>query len=164
MRARTGKSMLTVLVLLMAAVWPAAGAGAADRLDPSFGSGGVAALALPPEAGRQAAGIVDLAAAADGSTVGALGGVGYRGYFGAVRLTPSGSPDPAFGQNGLTAGLTVGSDGFNREAQAEAVAVQGDGRVLVAGYLHEGVTYPRRFTSLLARYLPDGRLDAPFRA
>jgi uncharacterized delta-60 repeat protein len=165
MRGPSGKStlvLLVLLVLLVAAAWTAAGAKAADRLDPSFGSGGVATLDLPPEAGGQAASIVDLAAAADGSTVGALGGFADRGYFGAVKLAANGSPAPTFGQNGLTAPLALGSGGFNREAQAEAVAVQGDDRIVVAGYLQEGVTYPRRFTSLLARYLPVGRLDSEF--
>jgi uncharacterized delta-60 repeat protein len=163
MKKPTWTRTFVVLVLFVMALSVPASAGAA-ALDPSFGSGGVATLDLPSEAGEQGASIVDLAAAADGSTVGALGGFADRGYFGAVKLTPNGLPDPAFGQNGLTAGLAVGSGGFNREAQAEAVAVQGDGRVLVGGYLQEGVTYPRRFTSLLARYLPDGTLDAGFGA
>jgi uncharacterized delta-60 repeat protein len=161
MKVRTGKSALVAIVLLLAAVAPAA-AEAANRLDPSFGSGGEVTLDLPSEAGEHGASIVDLAAAPEGSTVGAVGGFADRGYFGAVELTANGAPDPAFGQNGLTAPLGFGTEGFNREAQAQAVAVQGDGRVVVAGYLQEGISYPHRFTSLVARYLPDGTLDSEF--
>lgn len=165
MRKRTRKNAAAVLALLLVAICPVTAAYGADQLDPSFGSGGVATAALPPEAAEKAASIVDLAAAPDGITVAALGSINRLGYFGAVRLTPSGAPDPAFGQGGFTAPLPHSpTEGFNREAQAEAAAVQGDGRVVVAGFLQEGVTYPRRFTSLLARYLPDGSLDPEFSA
>jgi uncharacterized delta-60 repeat protein len=165
MRKETRKNTLAVLAFLLVAICPAAAGRGADQLDPSFGSGGVATPALPPEAAEKAASVVDLAAAPDGTTVAALGSINRLGYFGAVRLTPSGAPDPAFGQDGFTAPLPHSpTEGFNREAQAEAAAVQGDGRVVVAGFLQEGVTYPRRFTSLLARYLPDGALDPEFGA
>lgn len=155
--------MVLVLVLLTLA-FPVSGARAADQLDPSFGSGGVAMPTLPAEASQKQASIVDLTTAPDGTTVGALGGISDPGYFGAVRLTPAGEPDPAFGEGGFTAPLPVPHrwSGSNQEAQAEAVAVQGDGKIVVAGYLQEGIDYPTSFTMLLVRYQADGSLDPSF--
>jgi uncharacterized delta-60 repeat protein len=158
--------MALVLALLLTLAFPAADARAADWLDPSFGSGGVATPALPQEASQKEVGIVDLAAAPDGTTMGALKGLVGPGYFGAVRLTPSGEPDPAFGQSGFTPPFPVPHpwSGFNQEAQAEAVTVQGDGKVVVAGFLQEGLHHPTTFTALLARYRVDGSLDPDFGA
>jgi uncharacterized delta-60 repeat protein len=144
------------LTFLLALLLPAA-AGGAVALDPSFGSGGVATPALPPEAAERAASVVDLASGTDGATIAALGGVTRSGYFGAVRLTPAGVPDPAFGRDGFVSPPSIGS-----EAQAEAVAVQPDGRIVLAGYAQQSATLPTSFTSALARYRPDGSLDPEF--
>jgi uncharacterized delta-60 repeat protein len=156
--------MVPVLALLLTLAFPVAAARGADSLDPSFGSGGVVTPALPREVSEKEAGIVDLATAPDGTTVGALGGPAESGYFGAVRLSSAGAPDPAFGQGGFTPPLPVPQPwaGFNQEAQAEAVAVQGDGKALVAGFLQEGLHHPTTFTTLLARYQADGSLDSSF--
>lgn len=164
MGKRIWKRMLVVLALFLMLVFPVAGARGADWLDPSFGSGGLFAPALPEEASQKEAGIVDLAATPDGQTVGALKGLAGPGYFGAVRLTPSGAPDSTFGQSGFTPALAVPQrwPGFNQEAQAEAVAVQGDGKTVVAGFLQEGLHDPTVFTMLLARYQPDGSPDPGF--
>lgn len=155
-----------VLVLLFTLAFPVAGAHGADWLEPSFGSGGTATPALPTEAGQKQASIVDLATAPDGTTVGALGGISDPGYFGAVRLTPAGDPDPAFGDGGFTSPLPIPQrwSGFNQEVEAETVAVQGDGKIVVAGFLEEGLDYPKIFTTLLARYQADGSLDPSFGA
>ncbi|HEX8050163.1 MAG TPA: hypothetical protein VF504_01735 [Solirubrobacterales bacterium] len=149
------------LTFLLALLLPAA-AGGAVALDPSFGSGGVATPALPPEAAERAASVVDLASATDGATIAALGGVTRSGYFGAVRLTPVGAPDPAFGQGGFVSPPSIGSEGSTREVQAEAVAVQPDGQIVLAGYAQQSASLPTSFTSVLARYLPDGSLDPEF--
>jgi uncharacterized delta-60 repeat protein len=158
--------MVLALALLLTLAFPAAGAQAADPLDPIFGSGGVAMPALPAEASQKEASIVDLATAPDGTTVGALGGNSDPGYFGAVRLTPAGEPDPSFGAGGFTAPLPVPQQwsGFNQEVEAEAVAVQGDGKIVVAGFLQEGLDFPTSFTMLLVRYQADGSLDPSFGA
>jgi uncharacterized delta-60 repeat protein len=153
-----------ILVLLLTLAFPVAGAHGADWPDPSFGSGGAATPALPPEASQKQASIVDLAPTPDGAMVGALGGISDPGYFGAVRLTPAGEPDPAFGEGGFTSPLPVPRrwSGFNQEVEAEALAVQGDGKIVVVGFLKEGLDYPKTFTMLLARYQGDGSLDPSF--
>jgi uncharacterized delta-60 repeat protein len=158
--------VLVVLALLFTAVLSLAGMSGADPLDPSFGASGVATVPLPQEASQKEASIVDFAAAPNGTTVGALKGLAGPGYFGAVRLTPAGAPDPSFGRGGFTLPLPLPplSEGFNFEAQAEAVAVQQDGKAVVAGFLQEGLRDPTTFTPLVARYQADGSLDPGFGA
>ncbi|MBL0424933.1 delta-60 repeat domain-containing protein [Ramlibacter alkalitolerans] len=70
-----------------------------------------------------------------------------------VRYNPDGSLDSGFG----TAGV-VSTDFFGTENMAAAVAIQADGRIVVAGRTHDGIF--RRFA--LARYSADGSLDASF--
>ena len=73
--------------------------------------------------------------------------------FTVVRFNPDGSLDNGFG----TAGV-VSTDFFGTENAATSVALQADGRIVVAGSAHDGVG--RRFA--LARYNVDGSLDASF--
>lgn len=70
-----------------------------------------------------------------------------------VRYNPNGSLDSGFG----TAGV-VSTDFFGTENMATSVAIQADGRIVVAGRTHDGIG--RRFA--LARYSADGSLDASF--
>jgi uncharacterized delta-60 repeat protein len=157
-----GESVVLVLTLLLTFAFPVAVAQGADWLDPSFGSGGVVTPALPAEASQKQASIVDLDAAPDEATVGALKGLGGTGYFGIVQLTPTGSPAPTFGTGGFSAPLALGGEGSGLEAQAEAVAVQGDGKVIVAGYIQQGLRNPLVSGPLLVRYLADGSRDPSF--
>jgi uncharacterized delta-60 repeat protein len=156
------KSVLAFLAILAISAFATASAGAADRLDPAFGAGGIAKPQLPPDASQALAGIDDLAGAPGGGSVGALKGLASHGYFGAVRLTAAGDPDPSFGQDGFTAPLSSPWEGFSAEPQAEAVAVQENGKTVVAGYVQEGIRNPTSFGTLLARYRTDGSLDPEF--
>jgi uncharacterized delta-60 repeat protein len=70
-----------------------------------------------------------------------------------VRYNPDGKLDSGFG----TAGV-VSTDFFGTENIATSVALQADGRIVVAGYTHDGIG--RRFA--VARYRVDGSLDASF--
>jgi uncharacterized delta-60 repeat protein len=135
----------------------------ADLSDPTFGSGGVVRPALPSEASQAEAGIVDLVATR-GGTVGVLKGLAGRGYFGLVRLRRTALPDSAFGQDGYTPPLPSQWAGFRSEPQAEAAAVQPDGKLVVAGYMQQGLNGPVSFGTLLARYRADGTLDPGFGA
>ena len=72
-----------------------------------------------------------------------------------VRYNVDGSLDTSFG----TAAI-VSTDFFGGDDKAHAVALQADGRIVVAGVAHDGVF--DRFA--LARYNADGSLDASFGA
>jgi uncharacterized delta-60 repeat protein len=121
-------------------------------------------VTLPPEAASRLAGTVDLAASPDGNVFGALKGLGSAGYFGAAGFDGSMSPSSRFGAGGYTAPLVLPWEGFNPEAEAEAVAVEPRGGVLVAGYAREGIRKPTSFSPLLARYTASGTLDSSFGA
>jgi uncharacterized delta-60 repeat protein len=73
-------------------------------------------------------------------------------YFGVFRYLPDGTLDPSFGERGF-AELQIGTVSF-----ANAVAVQRDGRIVVAG---EG-SCPRAICFAAARFMPDGTVDRSF--
>ncbi len=72
-----------------------------------------------------------------------------------IRLLPDGSLDPSFG----TAGKVVKAIGLNND-EAYAVALQPDGKIVVAGRSFNGVD----FDVALLRYHPNGALDNSFHA
>jgi hypothetical protein len=72
--------------------------------------------------------------------------------FALARLTAGGAPDATFAGGGLV--LTDFGGGGGASDQALAMAVDGDRRIVLAG--HSGGDFA------LARYTPDGRLDADF--
>ena len=109
-------------------------------LDPSFGTGG---KVTGPPAGQ----VRGLAVQADGKLV-AAGNAGSD--WAVARYNPNGTPDTTFGTGGV---VTTGfGDLF---AEAHAVAIQGDGKIVAAG--HTGSA-----AFALARYNADGTLDAGF--
>jgi uncharacterized delta-60 repeat protein len=129
-------------------------------LDQSFGNGGLVitrstqrsfvanALALQPDNKILVAGMVsDLASASLQLAV--------------ARYNPDGSVDDGFGTGGLAA-AAVGAAG----AAASALALQPDGRILVAGAAFAHGTTSDQFATdddfALVRYTPDGRLDLGF--
>ncbi len=115
-------------------------------LDPNFGSGGKVttgisgfddqafALALQPDGKLVAAG----EASAD---------------FALARYNPDGTLDPSFNGSGLVTTDFAGA--FDR---VEALAVQADGKLVAAGQAFSGAS----LDFALARYNPDGSLDASF--
>jgi uncharacterized delta-60 repeat protein len=110
------------------------------RLDAGFGSGGVA---TGPCCGASA-----LALQPDGKIVQAgLSSRDNRPVFALARYRLDGSLDGTFG----TAGVVIGPEGSARD-----VAVQTDGKVLVAG------TETNVYALRLVRLNPDGSLDATF--
>ena len=89
--------------------------------------------------------------------------VGTENAFWAARMDATGRPDPSFGSAaGVTTLLGTGDESNGRDGHVRALAVQADGKVLVAGSARfEGASFwPRR--GAVVRYRPDGSLDPAF--
>jgi uncharacterized delta-60 repeat protein len=149
---------LVVLILSPAAAsggqpaTPATDLQLAGDLDPSFGSGGAVTHSLGSAEYPSVAGI---AVQPDGKIVVAAGSVpGDHGLL-LARYLPNGSLDPSFGDGGYVETHT-GSWAF-----ANAVALQPDGKIVVAGVSYQGGDEVlSEFT--LARYNPNGSPDSSF--
>ena len=125
----------------------------AGDLDPSFGRGGK----VLTDFGRLEA-VEDLVVQRDGKIV-AVGSstdpTTFRSQFVLVRYRRGGSLDTSFGVGGSV------TTEFEERASgsANAVALQGDGKIVAAGSTGGG---PTGFDIAVARYNPDGRLDPSF--
>jgi uncharacterized delta-60 repeat protein len=118
--------------------------------DPSFGVGGK--RLTPIGAGPAMAHA--LGVQADGKILRAGEvGVAYQRDFAVARYTPDGAPDATFGGTGVVT-APVGT----MDDAARALAVQRDGKILVAGFALTLSSYD----FALVRYLPDGTLDGSF--
>jgi uncharacterized delta-60 repeat protein len=144
---RTGAALVFVAVAVAAFVAPADAT--PGDLDPTFsrnglvrtgfGAGGYShanAVAIQPDGRILAAGDADLD---DPETDPDLA---------IARYLPDGRLDSSFSSNGKLRADFGGAD------TAEAIALQGDGRIVVAGTSNPGL--------LIARYLPDGTPDPSF--
>jgi uncharacterized delta-60 repeat protein len=128
---------------------------AAGELDPGFGDGGRLRLgALEGRVAGSAEGVLALAARTGGGAI-AAGSSGPDAFLAAVG--PGGAGDPGFGAGGIVAER----EPLPGRGTAEAVAVDGQGRILLAGTSESGKTeyLPR---GVLVRTLPDGALDHGF--
>jgi uncharacterized delta-60 repeat protein len=122
-------------------------------LDTSFGTGGIATTDLgPSDQANDAALLPDGGIIAVGSTDAA--GV-LNSDFALVRYNPDGTPNRTFDTDGI-----VTTDFFGKGDQANAVAVQSDGKIVVAGNATHAAGIDSDFA--LARYNPDGTLDSSF--
>lgn len=142
-RLTVALATLSVVVLLIAARPLAAAEN--DGLDPSFGGFGAGGLATLPFD------VVALARQPDGKL---LAAGTQDGGFAVARLLDSGALDQAFGQGGLA--MTRFGEG--RQIATRDLALQDDGKLVVAGELISG---ERRFYAL-ARYTAAGAPDASF--
>ena len=92
------------------------------------------------------------------------GGASNVSDFAVARLLANGTPDPDFSADGKT---TVafdlgGATGGNGDI-AYALALQRDGRILIAGAADSSTTTPTQNQDMaIARLLPDGSLDSSF--
>jgi uncharacterized delta-60 repeat protein len=123
-------------------------------LDPSFGSGGKVSTAFSGAQSIQA-----VALQTDGRIL-LVGSTSVTGQivatnFLVVRLNADGSLDSTFGNSGK-----VATDFFGNYDQANSIAVQPDGRIIVGGIVTNAG--PGSLTSALVRYDSDGSLDATF--
>ena len=124
----------------------------AGSLDSSFGAGGVVRTGFEASTPASSDVVNAVALQSDGRIVAAGSTTVSRDSDVAVtRYNTDGTLDPSFGTGGkVTTSLGTPTD------QAEAVAVQPDGKIVIAG--HAGSGY------VLARYDPDGTLDSAFGA
>jgi len=95
--------------------------------------------------------VYSLAAQSDGKIIigGDFNGVGGKYCAGLARINPNGSLDRSF-----RGGVDIGTNSFVR-----SVAVQADGKILLAGYFGQCKGYS---CTSLARLNPDGSLDTAF--
>jgi uncharacterized delta-60 repeat protein len=128
-------------------------------LDASFGSGGTT---LVPFGGGELPGTGRaVALQSDGKIVIAGSSTTPNKSYPVIalaRLLPNGTLDASFGTEGRV--LTPRPGPILGSQDANAVAIQGDGKILVAGYQDDGYLSQPKF--LIARYMPDGTLDAAF--
>src|SRR5262249_2699825 len=121
-------------------------------IDPSFASGG---RVLTP-VGSSADAALAIALLADGRIL--LGGwsdTGPRDGFALARYQADGSPDPSFGPTG--SGTSTATVGFGA-ARANAMPLQADGRVVMAGLASNGLNAD----FAIARFDGSGILDTSF--
>lgn len=138
--------LLPVFLFSLAAPARAAAPGA---LDPTFGVAGKVTRNI-----SIGGNLLDVAVQPDGRVV--LAGAWQPGAnrdFIVIRLNSNGDFDPTFGTGGI-----VFTDFFNSYDDASAVAIQTDGKIVVAGSSSVG-----GFGDVaIARYLPNGDLDTTF--
>ncbi|HEY8514733.1 MAG TPA: hypothetical protein VIS07_04365 [Candidatus Binatia bacterium] len=119
-------------------------------LDPSFDGDGKVTTALGAVEDQARA----VAVQADGKIVAAgYSRSGSNRDLALVRYTATGELDPTFDGDGiLVLGVGTGDD------EAGAIAIQPDGKIVVAGYAADGSQHD----FLVARFLPSGALDPGF--
>jgi uncharacterized delta-60 repeat protein len=120
-----------------------------NALDKSFGTGGYSApIKLQrPKAALQSDGKIVISG-------GVYNPAANNDDFGLARFNPNGSLDVSFGTNGLQ------TTDFGSYEYAGAVAIQSDGKIVVAGGVYDPATGSDDFG--LARYNPNGSLDVSF--
>lgn len=164
LRYRSLHPAIVLLPLLLLAL--ACSAIAAPALDRRFGDEGVVRTPLPESLrfaiarAARAPLIEDLAPQRGGKMVAALASGGRAPYLGAARYRLDGSLDRGFGIGGF-ARTDRYFRGLKGEAQAQAVAVQRDRKILIAG--HRGsIRANASIAPVLARLRPNGRPDRSF--
>lgn len=154
----TGRGALLIAVLAAGAlaVSSAPALAAPGDLDSTFGTGGKLTFAPP---GLSLTGAADVAVQPDGKVV--FVGSGYDGTgeqdFFATRVNTNGALDGTFGNGGVT---ILDFNGVNTKDTAAALALQPDGKVVVAGQtesLSDGT-----LDAAVARLDADGKLDPAF--
>lgn len=127
--------------------------------DATFGNGGRVTL-QDASSGGVRTGVSTLVAAriaADGRLV-VLGEGGDRGMA-VLRFTAAGAPDTSFGTNGRT---LIKFSGISDYDEPAALALQGNGKIVAAGYATNRATGAPRNDFFVGRLLANGALDAGF--
>src|SRR5262245_33316913 len=120
-------------------------------LDPTFGSGGIVITRGPTLNSLDYA--LGMAIQSDGKIVVVGEGNGSGWDFSVIRYNPDGSLDSSFG-----GGIVITPVGSSRDT-ATSVAIQADGKIVVAGDSFDGV---EGASFAVVRYNSDGSLDTSF--
>lgn len=136
---------LLPLFLMSCALLPGAVNAQTGSLDKTFGKNGIYGADLGGD-------LRDIAALPDGKII----GVGGNPKFTIARFLSNGSIDATFGDTGKTHTL------FGAKCGANAVAVQADGKIVVAGYTSTTTANSGDFDIMAVRYNADGSLDTTF--
>ena len=131
---------------------------AIGTLDTSFGSGGTVSISFPGDDFGGAT-VIGLAIQSDGKIVAGISNFqqGFGPLFILARLNVNGSLDSTFGSGGIVA-TQVGPSGGSFGAAASVMALQPDGKILLAGQNAE----PTGASGAIARYDANGQLDDTF--
>jgi uncharacterized delta-60 repeat protein len=159
-----GKRAAFVALIAVLAAALGAGEAAAAGLDPTFGSAGRMTLPVGPASGDEDTAYA-VALQPDGKIVlaGSFGPDDARtDDFAVARLRPDGSPDPAFG--GGDGRLTIdASAGLPYDVDAaQAVAIQDDGKIVLAGYAGAPFLYDPGGDFAAVRLNANGTPDGSF--
>jgi uncharacterized delta-60 repeat protein len=154
--ARTVGRFASLAVLVALAVVAPAQA-APGNLDPSFSGDGIVLTGWggEPDGGSAMALQADGKIVVAGTTTRYDGPGGYDPQFALARLHPDGSLDLSFDGDGKQ----VTHFGAGTVCMASAVAIQPDGKIVVAGSVRVS---PADWNFALARYHADGSLDSSF--
>ena len=142
--------LVLMLVILLALRQPARVRASDSELDPSFGHGGI----VTTDFLRGGEDLANAVAIQRDEKIVVAGG--NSGNFAVARYNPDGSLDASFGNGGRV--ITAFG---NKPSSANALALQSDDKIIVAGSArHSQSSLGSDF--VLARYNPDGSLDTSF--
>src|SRR5438552_1256588 len=143
MRNHLPKSRVLAALLLAMGVLVAIGpaqAAPSGWLDPSFGHAGIVTTHIGDYGGQYATGANSLAIQADGKIVAAGSALHFTtADFALARYRRDGSLDPRFGERGIVT-TDFGPDPAD-PSSAQGVALQPDGKIVVAGFGWNGKSY-----------------------
>ena len=154
--ARAGTVAATVLALVV--TLPGIAAAAPGDLDPTFSGDGKVLTRLADDDQAN-----DVAVQSDGKIVSVGSSADYSAVesrFALTRHNPDGTPDTSFGDGGTVTTAVNNMDPDLQWSEAHAVALQSDGKIVVAGSSWRGYENCCWFT--VARYNTDGTLDSSF--
>ena len=126
------------------------------QIDRHFGEEGT--VSLPARLRGMLVEPESIAVLPGGDVVVAASGAGADSRIAIFRLRPDGSLDRSFGRHGIAfPPVSAKRYGVNQ------MAVEPDGRIVMAGYLQDGpINHVRLEAPILVRLLPDGALDRSF--
>lgn len=127
-------------------------------LDSTFGTNGKVTTDF--NGGQDVA--LDVAVQADGRIVTAgRSENGSETDFALARYNTDGSLDSTFGADGKVRSAFTDPNGFHKDTFGRAVALEADGKIVVAGYINDVVIGPG-YEFAISRYEPNGDLDSTF--